>query len=163
MKEKEFKKDVVDFSDLANLTSKGRAAVKKATGLDLSVADALTIIKIGVFEYGFQCVLHGSPFKLRRLGTFKHKDCSKRQDNLKEFFAEKKANKLAAKVDRQKQEATKKNIAKVIDLSYNSSIFASLNFKLDIINDNSRYWNGNFGRAECSPPIDKMGDVLYSE
>lgn len=165
--------EAINYKDLEYIASRINDRLKKVSNVELDNSDILTIIRIGVLEYGSQCVQNNKDFKLRRFGCFKVKDCSMYDENVKEFLTDKKAKNKQRTADRkaEKEKMTekvtekKKKLIEILDKTFDSSIFVSLNDyndKIKILNDNGN-WNGNFGKCESRPPVRQMGDVLYQD
>ena len=159
----------IDYKDLEYIADRTIGKLKKVSPLEFSANDVLTIIRIGVLEYGSQCVENNKDFRLRRFGSFKVKDVSNSDENRDEFLKAKSTNRkqnLAnRKENKEKLIAERKKVIETLDISFDSSIFVSLNNyndKIKILNDNGN-WNGNFGKCEPRPPIRQVGDVLYQD
>lgn len=161
--------EAINYKDLEYIADRIIGKLKKVSPVELSANDVLTVVRIGVLEYGSQCVENNKDFRLRRFGCFRVKDVSNSDENRDEFLkaksATRKQNLANRKENKEKLIAERKKVIETLDISFDSSIFVSLNDynnKIVIVNDNGN-WNGNFGKCEPRPPVRQVGDVLYQD
>ncbi len=161
--------EAINYKDLEYIASRVNDRLKKVSRIELDSTDILTIVRIGVLEYGSQCIENNKDFRLRRFGCFRIKDCTLFDENAVEIIEKKRATRKQVyaerKENKEKLEAERKKVRESLDITFDSSIFVSLNDyndKIKILNDDGN-WNGNFGKSEPRPPVRQVGDVLYQD